>query len=359
MTFEDTKEGLKNYLLQALNMVLDAAETSYTNSFDISISPNGFYWLPRLPSSFIINFELYERIFEIANIALYPRYTLLKQNGMYIVPLDSNDIHVQRALFFPWMPGIPERLTIPNLNFEANKNHTFPLMKNLNLDYDSVTSIAIAGTSGSGKSYFLNYLLSTIHYFSKLTVIDPKMDQPARWARDNNVEVIYPDASRSKADFVNEINEVLANALHMINDRQRRLYVNPQLQFDHYTIAIDEVLALGEGIPKSIKNAFNSLISQIALLGRATKVHLLLVSQRFDFNTLPPSVREQANVLIQLGHINSKTTQFLFPDIDPKGIVIPLGKGTGLIQIIDSEHPAQVLPFLAPTYSLSKGDKNE
>ena len=65
---------------------------------------------------------------------------------------------------------------------------------------------------------------------------------------------------------------------------------------------IDEVLALAEGVNKTIKDAF-SLLSQIALLGRATKVHLLLVSQRFDHQTIPVSVREQLNVLIQIGNI--------------------------------------------------------
>lgn len=66
---------------------------------------------------------------------------------------------------------------------------------------------------------------------------------------------------------------------------------------------------------------------------------------------MPTSVREQANVLVQFGNINSRTTQFLFPDLNPQGIVIPLGKGTGLIQIIDPDFPPQVLPFLAPTYN--------
>ena len=47
--------------------------------------------------------------------------------------------------------------------------------------------------------------------------------------------------------------------------------------------------------------------------------------------------------------------QFLFPDLDPEGIVIPIGKGTGLIQIIDNEHPYQVLPLLCPTYYTKKG----
>lgn len=106
---------------------------------------------------------------------------------------------------------------------------------------------------------------------------------------------------------------------------------------------------------KTIKESFLSLLSTIALLGRATRCHLVLVSQRFDYNAVPISVREQMNVLIQIGNINSKTIQFLFPDLDPSGIVIPIGKGTGLIQVIDNEHPYQVLPLLTPTFYTQEG----
>lgn len=97
------------------------------------------------------------------------------------------------------------------------------------------------------------------------------------------------------------------------------------------------------------------MLSSIALLGRATRCHLLLVGQRFDYNAVPVSVREQMNVLVQIGNINSKTVQFLFPDLDPSGIVIPIGKGTGLIQVIDNEHPFQVLPLLTPTFYTEQG----
>lgn len=167
--------------------------------------------------------------------------------------------------------------------------------------------------------------------------------------------MIHPQKNRSKSDFVSEINENLSSFLELIQQRQEILYENPDHEFDHLTIVIDEVLALSEGVNKVIKESFFSLLSQIALLGRATKIHLLLVSQRFDHNTIPISVREQLNVLIQIGNINKKTTQFLFPDLDPEGIVIPIGKGTGLIQILDNEHPYQVLPLLCPTYYTKKG----
>lgn len=350
---------LEQYLLQSLNMALGAfmqGETSYTNSFDCRITEDGFLFLPRLPASYIIDNELYQKIFLIANASLYPNYTLLKQNSAYFVPIKTDDIHIKRGLFFPWKKGVSERLIIPDLEKFSSKilATKIPIMKNLDINYDKVTSIAIAGNSGSGKSYMLTYLLSAIKSFSDLIIIDPKFDTPSRWAKQYDISVIHPQKNRSKSDFVSEINENLSNCLSIIQNRQTILFDNPRYLFNHLTIVIDEVLSLSEGVNKTIKESFFSLLSQIALLGRATRVHLLLVSQRFDHTTIPVSVREQLNVLIQVGNINKKTTQFLFPDLDPEGIVIPIGKGTGLIQIIDNENPYQVLPLLCPTYYTKK-----
>ena len=355
-----TDKELSQYLLQSLNMGLGAimqGETSYTNSFNINITIDGFLFIPRLPAGYIIDDELYQKIFLIANAALYPRYTVLKQNSAYFLALETDDIHVQRGLFFPWKKGISERLVISNLDQFVLKQeiNTVPIMENLTLDFNKVTSIAIAGNSGSGKSYALTYFLSLLKNFSDLIIVDPKFDTPSRWARENKIEVIHPQRNRSKSDFVSEINENLSSCLNLIQERQEILYENSDQEFKHLTIVIDEVLALSEGVNKTIKESFFSLLSQVALLGRATRVHLLLVSQRFDHNTIPISVREQLNVLIQIGNINKKTTQFLFPDLDPEGIVIPMGKGTGLIQIIDNEHPYQVLPLLCPTFYTKKG----
>ncbi|AEH56854.1 ATP-binding cassette domain-containing protein [Streptococcus parasanguinis] len=355
----DQKE-LNQYLLQSLNMGLGAlmqGETSFTSSYTLEITSEGFIFIPRLPASYIIDDELYQKIFLIANASLYPRYTLLKQNSAYFISLDTDDIHVQRGLFFPWQEGVSERLIISDLEeFAIEQEESYlPIMKNLSLDYNKVTSIAIAGNSGSGKSYTLTYLLSLLKRFSELIIVDPKFDTPSRWARENRIPVIHPERNRSKSDFVSEVNENLSSCLNLIQERQELLYDNHEYHFKHLTVVIDEVLALSEGVNKSIKESFFSLLSQIALLGRATKVHLLLVSQRFDYNTIPVSVREQLSVLIQIGNINQKTTQFLFPDLNPEGIVIPTGKGTGLIQIIDNEHPYQVFPLLCPTYFTKKG----
>ena len=293
-----TRKELEQYLLQSLNMGLGSimqGETSYTNSFDCKVMEEGFLFLPRLPASYIIDDDLYQKIFLIANASLYPRFTLLKQNSAYFMALETDDIHVQRGLFFPWRVGISERLVISDLEeFSDNqKGYLIPIMKNLTLDYNKVTSIAIAGNSGSGKSYALTYFLSLLKNISDLIIVDPKFDTPSRWAREHGIPVLHPQKNRSKSDFVSEINENLSNCLNLIQQRQEILYDNPDHKFEHLTIVIDEVLALSEGVNKTIKDSFFSLLAQVSLLGRATSIHLLLVSQRYDYNTIPISVREQ------------------------------------------------------------------
>lgn len=228
-----TTKELAQYLLQSLNMGLGAimqGETSYTNSFDIKIMQDGFLFIPRLPSGYIIDDDLYQKIFLIANAALYPRYTVLKQNSAYFLALETDDIHVQRGLFFPWKVGISERLVIADLDHFVLKkeSNVIPIMRNLSLDYNKVTSMAIAGNSGSGKSYALTYFLSLLKKFSDLIIVDPKFDTPSRWARENEIEVIHPQRNRSKSDFVSEINENLSLCLNLIQERQEILYENSE-----------------------------------------------------------------------------------------------------------------------------------
>ncbi|WP_434716765.1 hypothetical protein [Lacticaseibacillus paracasei] len=224
-------------------------------------------------------------------------------------------------------------------------------MKGFTIDFDEVTHIEIAGNSGAGKSYALVYLLSVINKFAELVIVDPKYDTPSRWGKDHSVRVIHPEESSSQNDYVTQVSEVLSEALKLIHRRQATIQDSKNLNFKPVVIVIDELMALSMAVTKSIKDSFFGLLGQVALLGRTTKVHLILVSQRFDASALPVAVREQANLFIQLGNINKKTTQFLFPDLDSTdGIVVPVGRGTGLVQIIDGIHAPNIMPLLMPTY---------
>lgn len=348
------KEDVRTYLLQSLNMALDIeGETTFTNSFDVQINDDGFLFVPRVPCSYVLNAALYQRIYAIASGVLYPEFTVLKQNGAYFTPTKSANFHTARAFFYPWFVGIPERLVIRDIDdfVRSSPSGKLPLMKGFTIDFDEVTHIEIAGNSGAGKSYALVYLLSVINKFAELVIVDPKYDTPSRWGKDHSVRVIHPEESSSQNDYVTQVSEVLSEALKLIHRRQATIQDSKNLNFKPVVIVIDELMALSMAVTKSIKDSFFGLLGQVALLGRTTKVHLILVSQRFDASALPVAVREQANLFIQLGNINKKTTQFLFPDLDSTdGIVVPVGRGTGLVQIIDGIHAPNIMPLLMPTY---------
>lgn len=325
------------YITQCLNMSLDlSGKTSYTNSFKINVLKNGFLFVPRLPASYILDNELYQRIYKIANSAIYPLKSLLKQSTMYFMATNEEDFGNKRAFYYPWT-GVSRRLTITDMDayLAYHTNRSIEIMQDVTIDYNKVTSILIAGNSGAGKSYTLTYFLIILHLknISELYIIDPKCDVPARWAHVYSLDnqTIFPTKEMSNSNFVNQCNELLAKLVKTIYERQRILYTDPHHKFKHLTICVDEVLTLTDGLPKKIKDSFFSLLSQISLLGRATRVHLLLISQRFSNGAIPIAVREQANVCLQLGNINKKTTQFLF-DIDSNGILIPNGKGIGVFK---------------------------
>lgn len=108
---------LKGYLLQALNMAMQInGETSYVNSYDVKVSDEEFFFIPRLLVSYVVDDELYQKIFQIANAALYLKHTILKQTGACFVPLDTDDIHIMRAFFSLGIKGFPKGYLFQILN---------------------------------------------------------------------------------------------------------------------------------------------------------------------------------------------------------------------------------------------------
>ena len=131
-------DELKRYITQSIDMALGSdmqGESSYTNSFSIDLDKGGIKFIPRMPAGYLIDDNFYQHIFKILNVSLYPSYTLLKQNTAYFVPIDTRDIHVQRALYFPWKEGISRRLVVTNLeDFTAQNGSKIQIMKDLSID---------------------------------------------------------------------------------------------------------------------------------------------------------------------------------------------------------------------------------
>ena len=128
---------------------------------------------------------------------------------------------------------------------------------------------------------------------------------------------------------------------------------NPKATLKRKYIIIDELLALVQGSSKQARDTFAQLLGTVALLGRATKVSLILVSQRFDATAFGGNlaVRDQINCSIILGEINTNTTQFLLPNAHIENIVVPSGIGTGIVKFSDGKHDSNIMPLLTPYYN--------
>lgn len=358
--FRDSHE-LCTFIQRNLNNALDVnGETSYTNSFMIRLAGNdrGFLYLPNLPVSYSLDNQLYMKIYAICSGILYPYKTLLPQTNAYFVPYDPEEPNLARALIFPWIDGIPERLIIENIDqFIATEvtSNRIPIMKNkVSLNMDNIVHLAVSGSSGSGKSKFTEYLIRCLNAdtATHLLLVDPKLSQIYKLGRELNLEVLSPTFGSNLNSFITEVNELLGRVINKIYERQQKLLLNPSTQFSKIYVVIDELLALVQGSSKQARDTFSQLLGTIALLGRETQVSLILISQRFDATAFGgnTAVREQINCAIILGDINTNTTQFLLPHANIDHIVVPAGIGTGIIKFTDDQHNNHIMPLLTPTY---------
>ena len=355
-----TGTNLVKFITTNLNNTLDInGETSFTNSFSVALAKEdkGMFFIPNLPVSYVLDRELYCKIADICSGILYPYKTLMLQSNAIFIPYKKEDPNLARGFFFPWVDGIPTRLTITDINQFIKKDVSescIPLMANqVNIDLNDVVHLAISGSSGSGKSYFLEYLIRCIRKITDdIIAVDPKRADIYSLCHELNLSVLSPKRGANLNSFITEVNEVLGDAINKIYERQEFLLNNPNAPLKRTYIIIDELLALVQGSSKQARDTFAQLLGTVALLGRATKVSLILVSQRFDATAFGGNlaVREQINWSISLGEINTNTTQFLLPNAHIENIVVPSGIGTGIVKFSDGKHDSNIMPLLTPYY---------
>ena len=356
-TPQPTLEEIASHCKQAINMSINnAGETSYTNAFDVSATERALNFIFYSPSALPLTQEMYNRLTSVISTNVFPYFTVFPQPSPMLVPWEIDNIHKARAWAFPWKRGISERLIINDVNsfLDLNtKKGKIWLMKNYCVSINSLTSVAIMGLSGSGKTMLTKYLNSNAAKLVKLITIDPKGSKDlVWWARDNEEEIIYPSPDVSKSDFLSKVNDRLSQVLKLVYQRQNEFlssHDNINKQFSPVVVTIDELSALTTGANKRIVESFFSLLQTITLLARESNVHLILISQTLDTKTIPSSVRSQCNLRILMGLVNSKSCQYLFPDYDVSSIVVPTGIATGIIQKINSHEVPAITPFLAPS----------
>lgn len=176
-----------------------------------------------------------------------------------------------------------------NWNIELLKDKKIYLGHSKNgayfLPLENLTSIC-CGESGAGKSNFLNMLIfSLLHnfnYIDKLDFIDLKGVELSRYKLNNT----------TFTDKLEEVDKLLEELKNEMNNRFAQMKEKGDLVFQgKYRIClIDEIGTISTHYDKKLKEQiFNNLI-EIGQKGRASKVLLLVFSQKIDSTNIPTNV---------------------------------------------------------------------
>ncbi len=154
------------------------------------------------------------------------------------------------------------------------------------LPLENLTSCICCGESGSGKSNFLNMIIySLLHnsqYIEHLDFIDLKGVELSRYELNNT----------TFTDNLEKVDKLLENLKNEMNIRFKEMKEKKDLTYNgKYRIClIDEIGTISTHHDKKLKeNIFNNLI-EIGQKGRASRVLLLIFSQKIDSTNIPTNV---------------------------------------------------------------------
>lgn len=340
------------------NSLIKDLGSSSEIEIDINSAKNLLLVIPVEPSQFNVNAELYNSLYELLSIVLYPILTLRKTT-MQLVKTDKDDIGSMRAFAFPYIEGTVKRITATRPELLAmRQDNSIPITQGLSWDYRKYSHAIITGMTGSGKSYYLGTLLEQLNDISDSTIIivDPKISDAARWAKDKEgVELIIPDLSSNSGisnSFIRNINEKLSDIETIMYQRQAEMFENTSETSKSYPnkpifVFIDELASLSaKDISKPLVNEFWAHLSRICLLGREANINLIVSLQKPLNTYIDTALREQFSLKMTLGPSTLSTLKLLFDDLDSMPFVPNLNqKGVGIVSIGGSN----IQPVETPT----------
>lgn len=232
-------------------------------------------------------------------------------------------------------------------NIKTAHGTTVNVTQSLSYDISKVSHGLTIGSTGSGKSY---YLQSKILAYAQMTdtralptwsgadirICDPK-------ASDLSLYRFVTGFKGKVAVEPNEISRLIRETSELVETRYREMYTDISafgktfIDFEGIppvVIFIDEYAALIKTVDKKIKDEITKNIYNIVLKGRACGVFAELILQRPDTSVLDGAIRDQLGVRVGLSNLSQQGRQMIFDstEVEYKTITV---KGGGYI-FIDS-----------------------
>lgn len=205
-------------------------------------------------------------------------------------------------------------------------------------DYNSIPHGLIAGATGSGKTYFLNYVICCLLYNkADITFIDPKSaDVKAIGQVVNKDKTACEEKEILKLveDFNNEMTarqEIIGNS-GKVNATYLDFDMKPMF------LIFDELAAFKAGVEeKKTATAVENQLKKIILMGRSTGNFVILVAQQPNANVIETGIRDQLGLKVALGNIKNELRLMMFGADIKLHTLDSTQKGVGYISLAGSE----------------------
>lgn len=228
------------------------------------------------------------------------------------------------------------------------------------IDLCQTPHLLVAGTTGSGKSVFINSILSQlIETYSKseleLSLIDPKKVELSIYKDVDHVKELATDLQSATTVLQNALNEVEKRykLMEQKNVRNINSYNNKsEYKLPYKLVVIDELADIllqdKKNKRKSIDNTTMTLedyIVKIAQIGRACGVHLIVATQRPSSDVITGLIK--ANIPSRVAFsVSSKIDSRII--LDSKGAEKLTGKGDLIFKMIGNEELVRIQsPFIS------------
>lgn len=222
-------------------------------------------------------------------------------------------------------------------------------------DYNTIPHGLIAGATGSGKTYFLNYVIcSLLHNQADITFIDPKSADIKAIGEVVNKEKTAckeNDIVKLVEDFSNEMTarqEIIGNS-GKVNATYLDFDMKPMF------LIFDELAAFKAGVElKKTATDVENQLKKIILMGRSTGNFVILVAQQPNATVVETGIRDQLGLKVALGNIKNELRLMMFGADIKLHTLDSTQKGVGYISLAGGEPYKFYAPDLGAKYDFIK-----
>lgn len=195
--------------------------------------------------------------------------------------------------------------------------NTYRIKKTIEIDLFSHPSILITGSSGSGKSYALKFMMCKLLKNNvDLTFCNFKKSADFKFLGDFKKYYTYTDCVKGLMDFYSTFKEIQ----------------NREIEFDGkcHILIFDEFPAFVMSTTledKKQAQIYSMMISELLMLGRSYGCGVWLIMQRSDSSFLTNGARDNFQSTISLGNISKELKTMLYSGIDLPDRIYKVGEG--------------------------------